>query len=287
MFTETTEYDYEILLKRLREESFLNAGVRITLTDERPESIEKNDGVPPQESMCYEGGVRSFVQYLHEKRDLTPLHPQVIYMKGEANGAVAEVALQYCDSYNELILSFANNVHTPEGGTHEEGLKTALTRVFNEFGRAKGYLKEKDENWQGSDVREGMIAVVSVKLQEAQFEGQTKAKLGNTYIKTLVSNIVYNKLSEFLEENPAVAKAVFEKVTQAARARAAAKRPATWCAARVRWKATVCRVNWQTATRMTPPRPKSSSSRVTLLAALPNKGVIPTSRQSCRCGARC
>ena len=221
MFTETTEYDYEILLKRLREESFLNAGVRITLTDERPESIEKNDGVPPQESMCYEGGVRSFVQYLHEKRDLTPLHPQVIYMKGEANGAVAEVALQYCDSYNELILSFANNVHTPEGGTHEEGLKTALTRVFNEFGRAKGYLKEKDENWQGSDVREGMIAVVSVKLQEAQFEGQTKAKLGNTYIKTLVSNIVYNKLSEFLEENPAVAKAVFEKVT---RARAAAKK---------------------------------------------------------------
>ena len=224
MFTETTEYDYEILLKRLREESFLNAGVRITLTDERPESIEKNDGVPPQESMCYEGGVRSFVQYLHEKRDLTPLHPQVIYMKGEANGAVAEVALQYCDSYNELILSFANNVHTPEGGTHEEGLKTALTRVFNEFGRAKGYLKEKDENWQGSDVREGMIAVVSVKLQEAQFEGQTKAKLGNTYIKTLVSNIVYNKLSEFLEENPAVSKAVFEKVTQAARARAAAKK---------------------------------------------------------------
>lgn len=224
MFTETTEYDYEILLKRLREESFLNAGVRITLTDERPESIEKNDGVPPQESMCYEGGVRSFVQYLHEKRDLTPLHPQVIYMKGEANGAVAEVALQYCDSYNELILSFANNVHTPEGGTHEEGLKTALTRVFNEFGRAKGYLKEKDENWQGSDVREGLIAVVSVKLQEAQFEGQTKAKLGNTYIKTLVSNIVYNKLSEFLEENPAVAKAVFEKVTQAARARAAAKK---------------------------------------------------------------
>ena len=224
MFTETTEYDYEILLKRLREESFLNAGVRITLTDERHESIEKNDGVPPQESMCYEGGVRSFVQYLHEKRDLTPLHPQVIYMKGEANGAVAEVALQYCDSYNELILSFANNVHTPEGGTHEEGLKTALTRVFNEFGRAKGYLKEKDENWQGSDVREGMIAVVSVKLQEAQFEGQTKAKLGNTYIKTLVSNIVYNKLSEFLEENPAVAKAVFEKVTQAARARAAAKK---------------------------------------------------------------
>ena len=224
MFTETTVYDYEILLKRLREESFLNAGVRITLTDERPESIEKNEGVTPRESMCYEGGIRSFVQYLHEKRDLAPLHPQVIYMKGEANGAVAEVALQYCDSFNELMLSFANNVHTPEGGTHEEGLKTALTRVFNEFGRAKGYLKEKDENWQGSDVREGLIAVVSVKLQEAQFEGQTKAKLGNTYIKTLVSGMVYNKLTEFFEENPAVAKVIFEKVTQAARARAAAKK---------------------------------------------------------------
>ena len=224
MFTETTVYDYEILLKRLREESFLNAGVRITLTDERPESIEKNEGVIPRESMCYEGGIRSFVQYLHEKRDLAPLHPQVIYMKGEANGAVAEVALQYCDSFNELMLSFANNVHTPEGGTHDEGLKTALTRVFNEFGRAKGYLKEKDENWQGSDVREGLIAVVSVKLQEAQIEGQTKAKLGNTYIKTLVSGMVYNKLTEFFEENPAVAKVIFEKVTQAARARAAAKK---------------------------------------------------------------
>ena len=224
MFTETTEYDYEILLKRLREESFLNAGVRITLTDERPESIEKNDGVPPQESMCYEGGVRSFVQYLHEKRDLTPLHPQVIYMKGEANGAVAEVALQYCDSYNELILSFANNVHTPEGGTHEEGLKTALTRVFNEFGRAKGYLKEKDENWQGSDVREGMIAVVSVKLQEAQFEGQTKTKLGNSEMRALVDAMVSEKLMTFFEENPQVARTIIEKAQTAARAREAAKK---------------------------------------------------------------
>ena len=224
MFTETTEYDYEILLKRLREESFLNAGVRITLTDERPESIEKNDGVPPQESMCYEGGVRSFVQYLHEKRDLTPLHPQVIYMKGEANGAVAEVALQYCDSYNELILSFANNVHTPDGGTHEEGFKNSLTRVFNDYGRSHGLLKDKDENLSGADVREGLICVISVKLQEAEFEGQTKAKLGNTEIRTLVSNMVYSKLMEFFEENPGVAKAIFEKATQAARARAAAKK---------------------------------------------------------------
>ncbi len=220
MFTDTTVYDYETLLKRLREEAFLNAGVRITLTDER-----MLDGAEVRrESLCYEGGIRSFVEYLHQKRDMTVLHPQVIHIKAEGNGAAAEIAMQYNDSFNELVLSFANNVHTPDGGTHEEGFKTALTRVFNDFGRAKGYLKDKDENLSGSDVREGLTAVISVKLQEAQFEGQTKAKLGNTYIKTMVSQMVYTKLTEFFEENPGVAKAVFEKATQAARARAAAKK---------------------------------------------------------------
>ena len=230
MFQETTLYRYEILLKRLREEAFLNAGVRITLTDERPESDRPsdeqgadNDG--RSETMCYEGGIRSFVSYLCERRDLTPLTPQVMYMKGEGQGAVAEVALQYYDnSYNELMLSFANNVHTPEGGTHEEGFKLALTRVLNEYGRAKGILKEKDENLSGPDAREGIIAVISVKLQEAQFEGQTKAKLGNTFVKGLVSNVVYKALSEYFEENPAAAKAILEKATQAARARAAAQK---------------------------------------------------------------
>ena len=230
MFQETTLYRYETLLKRLREEAFLNAGVRITLTDERPESDrpqeEKSEGNEVRtETMCYEGGIRSFVSYLCERRDLTPLTPQVMYMKGEGQGAVAEVALQYYDnSYNELLLSFANNVHTPEGGTHEEGFKLALTRVLNEYGRAKGILKDKDENLSGPDAREGIIAVVSVKLQEAQFEGQTKAKLGNTFIKGLVNNVVYKALTEFFEENPAVAKAILEKATQAARARAAAKK---------------------------------------------------------------
>ena len=224
MFTDTTVYDYDILLKRLREEAFLNAGVRITLTDEREESLSETDGAPVRETMCYEGGIRSFVSYLQQRRDLTPLHPQPIYMKGEADGAVAEVALQYCDSFNELMLSFANNVHTPEGGTHEEGFKLSLTRVFNEYARAKGILKDKDENLKGPDVREGLIAVISVKLQEAQFEGQTKAKLGNTYIKTLVSGVVYKALSEYFEENPAVAKAILDKATQAARARAAAQK---------------------------------------------------------------
>ena len=230
MFQETTLYRYETLLKRLREEAFLNAGVRITLTDERPESDrpqeEKSEGNEVRtETMCYEGGICSFVSYLCERRDLTPLTPQVMYMKGEGQGAVAEVALQYYDnSYNELLLSFANNVHTPEGGTHEEGFKLALTRVLNEYGRAKGILKDKDENLSGPDAREGIIAIISVKLQEAQFEGQTKAKLGNTFIKGLVSNVVYKALTEYFEENPAVAKAILEKATQAARARAAAKK---------------------------------------------------------------
>jgi len=230
MFQETTLYRYETLLKRLREEAFLNAGVRITLTDERPESDrpqeERSEGNEVRtETMCYEGGIRSFVSYLCERRNLTPLTPQVMYMKGEGQGAVAEVALQYYDnSYNELLLSFANNVHTPEGGTHEEGFKLALTRVLNEYGRAKGILKDKDENLSGPDAREGIIAIISVKLQEAQFEGQTKAKLGNTFIKGLVSNVVYKALTEYFEENPAVAKAILEKATQAARARAAAKK---------------------------------------------------------------
>ena len=224
MFVDTTVYDYETLLKRLREEAFLNAGVRITLTDERSQTLAENGGAPRRDTMCYEGGIRSFVSYLQQRRDLTPLHPQVIYMRGEGEGAVTEVAMQYCDSFNELMLSFANNVHTPEGGTHEEGFKLSLTRVMNEYARAKGILKEKDENLKGSDVREGLIAVISVKLQEAQFEGQTKAKLGNTFIKGLVSNVVYKALSEYFEENPAVAKAILEKATQAARARAAAQK---------------------------------------------------------------
>ncbi len=217
MFTETTVYDWDTLERRLREEAFLNAGVRITLTDEREEKVRR-------ESMCYEGGIRSFVSHIHEKRGLEVIHPQVIYLKGEQNGSMAEVALQYNNSYNSLILSFANNVHTPDGGTHEEGFKMALTRVFNDFGRAKGYLKEKDDNLKGTDVQEGLTCVISVKLQEAEFEGQTKAKLGNTEIRTLLSGLVYNKLTEYLEENPGVAKAIFEKATQAARAREAARK---------------------------------------------------------------
>ena len=230
MFRDTTVYDFDTLEKRLREESFLNAGVKITLTDERQlytpvlEDGQEGDPCYRSEVMCYEGGIKSFVTYLGEKRKLEVLHPNVIYLKGQTDRGVAEIALQYNSSYNELLLSFANNVHTPEGGTHEEGFKLALTRVLNDYGRSHGLLKDKDENLSGADVREGLICVISVKLQEAEFEGQTKAKLGNTEIRTLVSNMVYSKLMEFFEENPGVAKAIFEKATQAARARAAAKK---------------------------------------------------------------
>lgn len=230
MFRETTVFDFDTLEKRLREESFLNAGLKITLTDERelytPILEDGQEGAPcyRQEVMCYEGGIRSFVTYLNEKRNLEVLHPNVIYLAARTGKAEAEIAMQYNTSYNELVLSFANNVNTPDGGTHEEGFRSSLTRVFNDYGRSHGLLKDKDENLSGSDVREGLICVISVKLQEAEFEGQTKAKLGNTEIRTMVSNMVYTRLTEFFEENPAVAKAIFEKATQAARARAAAKK---------------------------------------------------------------
>ena len=214
---ETLVYEYEVLETRLREQAFLNAGVRITLTDSRDA-----DNVI-SESMCYEGGLKSFVDYIHTKRDMTVLHP-VIHLRTETANSTAEIAMQYNDSYNANIISFANNINTPDGGTHEQGFKTALTRVFNDFGRQKGYIKEKDDNLSGEDVREGITAIISVKVTEAQFEGQTKAKLGNTEVRGLVENLVYEKLRDFLEENPGTAKAIYEKAQSAQRAREAAKR---------------------------------------------------------------
>ena len=214
---EDLNYDYDTLLTRLREEAFLNAALRITLSDERGDEEVK-------ESMYYEGGIRSFVEHIHKKRQMTVLHPEVIHLQGQAKGSVAEVAMQYNDSYNELTLSFANNVNTGDGGTHEQGFKNAVTRVFNDFGREKGYIKEKDDNLQGNDVREGLTTIISVKLQDPQFEGQTKAKLGNTEIRGLVESMVYEKLKEFFEENPSTAKAIYEKAMNAARAREAAKK---------------------------------------------------------------
>ena len=210
-------YDYETLHTRLREQAFLNAGVRMTITDRRTP-----DG--PSDSMCYEGGIRSFVEFIHQRRGLEALHEDVIYMKGDSGDNVAEVAMQYNDSYNELLLSFANNINTGEGGTHEEGFKQALTRVLNTYARKNNLLKEKDKNLSGDDCREGLTAIISVKLREPQFEGQTKGKLGNTEMRSVVSAIVTDKLTTYFEENPQVARIIIEKAITASRAAEAARK---------------------------------------------------------------
>ena len=214
MFTDTTVYDYDILHTRMREEAFLNAGLRIHTIDERAGQEQHDD-------MCYEGGIREFVTYIN--RNKTALHEDVIYMSGQKGDSIAEVAFQYNDSYNEIILSFANNVHTPEGGMHEEGFKRALTTTLNAYGLKKGILKG-DDKVTGEDCREGLSCIISVKLTDAQFEGQTKAKLGNSEIRTLVNAVVSEKLEEFLEEHPAVGKVILEKAMTANRAREAARR---------------------------------------------------------------
>ncbi len=211
---EDTVFDYSILHTRMREQAFLNAGLRIR-TEDRRAGQEKTD------EMCYEGGIREFVGFIN--RNKTPLHDEVIYMSGSRGDSVGEVALQYNDSYNEIILSFANNIHTPEGGMHETGFKAALTRVLNAYGQKAGILKG-DEKVSGEDCREGLTAIISVKLMDAQFEGQTKAKLGNSEIRTLVDAIVSENLTDFLELNPAVGKTVLDKAMTASRAREAARR---------------------------------------------------------------
>ena len=210
-------FDYETLHTRLREQAFLNAGVRMTITDRRTP-----DG--PSDSMCYEGGIRSFVEFIHQRRGLEALHEDVIYMKGDSGDNVAEVAMQYNDSYNELLLSFANNINTGEGGTHEEGFKQALTRVLNAYARKNNLLKEKDKNLSGDDCREGLTAIISVKLREPQFEGQTKGKLGTTEMRGVVSAIVTDKLTTYFEENPQVARIIIEKAITASRAAEAARK---------------------------------------------------------------
>ena len=214
---EETVFDYEILLNRMREQAFLNAGLSIELIDSRP-------GREQAERFCYEGGIRSFVEHIHRRKGLEVLHDEVIYLQGSAGTSVAEVAMQYNDSYNELVLSFANNINTIEGGTHELGFKAALTRVFNEYGKRYNLLREGDKNLAGEDVREGLTAIISVKLEDAQFEGQTKSKLGNMEIRSLVETMLYDKLLTYFEENPATARAVFDKALGAARAREAARK---------------------------------------------------------------
>jgi len=214
MFTDTTVYDYDILHTRMREEAFLNAGLSITISDLRGE-------VPVRDVMCYEGGIREFVDFINVNK--TPIHEEVIYMSGSREDSMAEIALQYTDTYNEIIVSFANNVHTPEGGMHEEGFKRALTSVLNAYGKKANILKG-DDKVSGEDCREGLTCVISVKLTDAQFEGQTKAKLGNSEMRTLVNNIVSDRLEQYLEEHPAVGKIILEKALMASRAREAARK---------------------------------------------------------------
>lgn len=220
IFKETTEFDFEILKTRLREQAFLNAGIHIQISDER----DPDNTIC--ENFCYEGGISSFVEYLNKKKAVELVHPDIIHFSTVADDdqATAEVAMQYNDSYNELILSFANNIHTTDGGTHEEGFKRSLTRVMNDYARKYNLLKDSDKNLTGDDVREGLTVVISIKVKDAQFEGQTKAKLGNTEISGLVSNMMNDKLSTYLEENPATARAIFDKALAASRAREAARK---------------------------------------------------------------
>ena len=213
MFDETV-FDYETLHTRMREQAFLNGGLTISLADLRGEEEIR-------ETMCYEGGIREFVRYLNKHK--SPIHEEVIYLSGSKGDAVAEIALQYNDGYSENLVSFANDIRTPEGGMHETGFKTALTRVINAYGQKNNIIKG-DDKVSGEDVREGISAVISVKLPEAQFEGQTKQKLGNAYIRTLVDGIVNDQLTEYFEEHPAAAKSILEKAMMANRAREAARK---------------------------------------------------------------
>ena len=220
IFTETDVYDYSVLQNRIREQAFLNAGLKINLEDKRDKNNIKS------ETFCFEGGISSFVEYIHTKKGLNVLHPKVLHFKGknEEDTVSLEVAMQYNDSYNEVIMSFANNIHTVDGGTHEEGFKRALTKVMNNYARSHNMLKENDRNFVGEDVREGLTAILSVKIVDAQFEGQTKTKLGNTSVRSLMDFMICDKLGAFLEENPAVAKSIFEKAVASARARDAARK---------------------------------------------------------------
>ena len=211
---DTLEYSYDTLHTRMREEAFLNAGLTITITDAR-------DSEKVSDTMCYEGGIREFASWCN--RNKTPIHDDVIYMSGTKGDASAEIAVQYNDGYNEFLLSFANDVHTPEGGMHETGFKTALTRVLNAYGVKSGIIKG-DDKVSGEDCREGITAIISVKLTDAQFEGQTKAKLGNAYIRTLVDGVVNDQLTTYFEEHPQTARAILDKAMMANRAREAARK---------------------------------------------------------------
>jgi DNA gyrase subunit B len=225
IFTDTTEYDFDTLFKRLREQAFLNAGIRITLSDLRNEPELDDNGNPRKETLHYEGGIRSYVEFIQNTKRSTPLFDDVIYLKQVQGDSIAEIALQYNTGYeSNNIVSFANNIHTVDGGTHESAFKTSLTRVINSYARKFKMLKDNDSNFKGDDVQEGIMAIISVKLVDAQFESQTKAKLGNTSIGTLVSNCMTTQLMDYLENHPSIARSIVEKVISASNAREKAQK---------------------------------------------------------------
>ena len=270
-------YDYEVLHTRLREQAFLNGGLTIILRDER-------EGKEQDDTLYYQGGIREFVSWLN--RHKTPVHDEVIYLSGAKGDAVAEIALQYNDGYNETLVSFANDIHTPEGGMHETGFKTALTRVINAYGQKNNIIKGEDKV-SGEDVREGISAVISVKLPEAQFEGQTKQKLGNAYIRTLVDGIVNDQLSTYFEEHPQAAKAILEKAMMANRAREAARKAKESVRRKTGLESGQMPDKLRTATSATPRCAKSTSSRAIPPRAPPSRAATAASRRSWPCGARC
>ena len=267
MFTDTTVYNYETLHKRMQEEAFLNAGLKITIEDKRPESANLDES-ERKDVLCYEGGIREFVTFLNKNK--TPVHEEVIYMSGKSGDTMAELAMQYTDTYSEIIVSFANNVHTPEGGMHEDGFKRALTNALNKYGKKMNILKG-DDKVSGEDCREGITCVISVKLTDAQFEGQTKAKLGNSEVRTLVNAMVGEALENYLEENPAAGKAILDKALTANRAREAARKATSF---RIAMSATRAFAKY-TLLRATPPR------------VPPFRAEIRAFRPFSPCGAKC
>lgn len=275
IFTETTVYDYETLLTRIRELAFLNKGIGLTLTDERTGATN---------SFLYEGGIIEYVSFLNQKREV--LHENPIYVEGSRDNIQVEVALQYNDNYTENIYSFANNINTHEGGTHESGFKSALTRIINDYARKTGVIKDSASNLSGDDVREGLTAIISVKIPEPQFEGQTKTKLGNSEVRGVVESLFSEKLQEFLEENPSVSRRILEKGLQAARAREAARKARELTRRKGALEVSSLPGSWRIAPPRMLPSANCTSSKGIRRADRPNKAGIVIFRPSCHCAVR-
>ena len=277
IFERGVTFDFDVLKKRLREMAFLNKGIHITFTDERGET-------PVTEDFLYEGGLREFVKYLNHNKEV--LFPEPIYTEGVKDGILVEVAMQYNDSYAENIYTFVNNIATPDGGTHLTGFTTALTSAINDYGRKYKLLRDNEPNLKAEDAKESLTAVVSVKMEDPQFESQTKSKLGSGQVRGVVNDLVKEELSTYLEENPSVGRTILDRCVSAQRAREAARKAREATAARRCWNRRPCRANWRTAPSATPASAKSSSSRATPQAAAPRKDATAIFRRFCPCVAK-